>query len=108
MNAVEALYHEIVECEEGARPIAHLRVSLDAIPDSPTWTPITPERARTIALKATEDGVIADPSGWLHAVEIVIHPQDFLEVQREADRIAFAFGGNSGVPTSFMGLPIKR
>jgi hypothetical protein len=106
MTVVESLCHEIAAAEEGMRPVGHVRVSRDVIPGSPVCVPVTPERARTIALRAVKDGVIADPSVWMRQLEIVVHPQDWMEYLRDMDT-RWMSESRLDVDT-FRGIPVSR
>lgn len=87
MTVLSVLHREIQEARAAARPLRHIRVSVDAIAGAPTTTPIAPERLRTLALRAIPGergsesaGVVADPEAQERWLEIVIHPEDWRDV----------------------------
>lgn len=84
MSGSYVIWLEMEEARSKLLEIKWLRVTLTAIPGSPTTVPIAPERLRHHSLKAYPDGTVDhDPQTTDCWREIVVHPKDWLEIRAE-------------------------
>jgi hypothetical protein len=117
MSVSAAIAREINDARAtGYREIVHIRVTVDAIPGSVTTTPLTPERARVLGKLIAVDlgkygtAVEADPYYAERLLEILIHPQDYVGLMKEADdlsRFAVSVNPSTGVSQVY-GVPVSR
>jgi hypothetical protein len=87
-SVFRAIAHEVYEARAALRPITHIRVTRDALAGTVAALPITPERARTIRLRAFPGGTVeADFGETERLLEIVIHPEDWRTLLTERDAV---------------------
>jgi hypothetical protein len=114
MSLLKPFHDEIRQAREQDREVHWIRVTKDAIPGSITTTPITPERARQIALRAepgtgfgrdctvdTDPKLVGRPP-----LEIVVHPEDWAELLKDPE--AARWGIQIGEPDRVLGIPVTR
>lgn len=112
MSLLKPFWDEIRQAREQDREVRWIRVTADAIPGSIVTTPITPERARQIALRAEPDfgsdyTVDTDPKLILRpSLEIVVHPEDWAELLKDPE--AAHWGIQIGEPDRVLGIPVTR
>lgn len=110
MSVLPAIHRERVHADEQMRTIHHIRVTVDALPGSVVSVPITPERARTIALRAfpasggdpvvdTDPELVGRP-----LLEVLIHPEDWMTLLKDAEAIGYV--DTSGPIRRVMGIPV--
>lgn len=108
------VHRQIVEADEtGYKRIVHVRVTTDAICGSMAAVPVTPERARAIGkLVALPDvgalayTVAADPQWYERALELLIHPEDWIALLREIPMGATPL--QLGDPKTVYGIPVSE
>lgn len=102
LSVLGALYAEINEARAQCWNVLHVRVASDAIRGSVTTVAITPERARTLAALEVrgDETVEVAMSRTLSMREILVHPEDWNELLKEAEP------QRDVTPTSVFGLPV--
>jgi hypothetical protein len=112
MSLLKPFYDEIRQAREQDREVHWIRVTKDAIPGSIVTTPITPERARQIRLRAEPEfgsgyTVDTDPSlVGRPPLEIVVHPEDWAELLKDPE--VARWGIQIGEPDRVLGIPVTR
>lgn len=74
---MQFVWGELLYAREQLLDVRRIRVTVDAIPGSPAVVPFTPERLRTMYLRAHPDGVVAELAATDRWRELVIHPEDW-------------------------------
>lgn len=88
MSVFRAITREVYDAQAQLREIVHIRVSRNALAGSVVALPITPERARTIRLRAFPGGAVdVDYGSTERLLEIVIHPEDWRDLLTEKDAV---------------------
>jgi len=108
----DVVFGELRDARAALRDPKLIRVTPDAIAESPVVVPMTPERARrhaaviNVTQRGGAEGLVADPRARLY--ELLIHPSDWREL------LVAKFGGGylvgpptrPGEPLHAFGVPV--
>lgn len=82
---MEVIVRELRQAVEAQREVVHIRVSQDAISGCVLAVPLAPERLRTLAgVNTAGKGLLPDPKAQERLVEIVVHPDEWIDMMLSA------------------------